>query len=171
MKLLQTPLLLFIVLACSCNVAEKSKPRKAPAGVLAVLNDTTEFAFNKDYQKRDKILGFKTDWKTATGGIAYFESLTIEQLDELLLNRFIDPGEYQNESPTTKDFYQFMSKFPMVVAHGYATSPDREDYRVTIEGLFAREADVNDALKKEFHTFCHEADEYEDAGDLYSWWD
>tara|TARA_Y100001949_G_scaffold134836_1_gene116354 strand:- start:301 stop:714 length:414 start_codon:yes stop_codon:yes gene_type:complete len=136
-----------------------------------ILNDTTLFTFNKDYKKRDQLLGIQTDWTDQSGGLEYVEAISIDQLEKLLIERFIDPNEYQNESPTTRKFYEFMNSFPVATAHGYAISPERDDYRVTIEGLYVNESDVTSELKKKFRELCKDADEYYDQGELYSWWD
>ncbi len=139
--------------------------------MLTILNDTTSFTFNKDYKTRDQLLGIQADWTSQSGGIEYIETITIDQLEKLLTDKFIDPNDYQNESPTTRTFYEFMARFPNVSAHGYAVSPERDDYRVTIEGLYVKESDVTSELKKQFSELCQEADEYYDQGELYSWWD
>jgi hypothetical protein len=116
-------LILILFFAISCTLQEKHTPRQIPPRVIAILNDTADFVFNKDYSKRDKLLGINIDWNKDRGEIEYFENLTVEQLDQLLIGKFIDPGEYQNLSPTVKTFYEFMSKFPAVTAHGYAVVP------------------------------------------------
>jgi len=164
----------FVVLSfllLSCSLGTRNELREIPDGVLRVLNDTSAFVFNTDYEKRDKLLGIKPDWTGQNGGLEYIDEIKIDLLDKLLIDGFIDPEGYQNESPTTKEFYEFMNKFPKVSAHGYAISPQRDDYRITLEGLHVKESDVTTELKTEFFNLCKEADEYFDEGELYSWWD
>ena len=70
-----------------------------------------------------------------------------------------------------QQFIDFMKKQPDVTAHGYAVSPKRDDYRVTIEGLWVPEEFVTPAIKAAFVEFCKDADELESDGELNSWWD
>jgi len=162
----------FLVILISCSPIKSNEPRQIPNDVLVILSDTTtSFTFNKDYKKRDELLGIQPNWTDQSGGLEYVETITIDQLEKLLTERFINPNEYQNESPTTRKFYEFMNTFPVVTAHGYAISPERDDYRVTIEGLYVNESYVTSELKTKFRELCKDADEYYDQGELYSWWD
>lgn len=88
-------------------------------------------------EARDKILfGEAVDWKKrGGGGTEHFENLTFENLEKLFTLGVIDPEDTQNDSPTMQEYREVMKKNPCFTAHGYAVSPEREDYRVTIEGL------------------------------------
>lgn len=123
--------------------------------------------FNRNYSRRMEILGIKDDYK---GGIEYFENLTINKFKMLLDEGFIDPKDCQNESPSAYDFYNFMFKYPELNAHGYAVSPERDDYRVTIEGLAGAKTD-DAKLKSDFIEFCKSASSLKTENKLYSWWD
>jgi hypothetical protein len=68
-------------------------------------------------------------------GYGHFRGLPIEKAEQLLAERFLDPDEGQEFSPPALVFLDFMRRFPGVTAHGYLIGPDREDYRVTIEGV------------------------------------
>ena len=70
-----------------------------------------------------------------------------------------------------QEFLDFMRKHPAAVAHGYAVSPDRDDYRITIEGLRVPRNDATWDLEQAFEEFCQSADELMTNGELYSWWD
>jgi hypothetical protein len=145
---------------------------KPSEDVLRIIEDSKAFTFNKDYRTRDRILGLNAEWgKDNSGGIARFEDLNVKTFETLLLEKYIDPEGSQNESPSAKEIFYFMVKYPQVLAYGYAVSPDRDDYRTTIEGLFVPSSEVTPQLKKDFEEFCEDADEIETDSDLYSWWD
>ena len=130
------------------------------------------FEFNMNHKKRDKLLGLSVIWgKDDSGGIIYVDSLPLPLLEQLFNERFIDPNDRQNFAPSAKEFLDFMRKHPAAVAHGYVVSPNREDYRVSIEGLFVRRKDVTPELRQEFKKFCKGADELNLNGNLSSWWD
>ena len=127
---------------------------------------------NKDFKARDAIIFDETpDWGEACGGVIRFTDLTLEQLKRLIEGHFIWLNETQNDSPSTMEFLEFMERYPMVTCHGYAVSPDRDDYRVTIEGLSYKGL-VNRELSDAFLGLCKHADNLSTLQtDLYSWWD
>lgn len=69
------------------------------------------------------------------GGARHFRGLTTDALAELLKHNFIELTEAQNDSPTVEEFSELMQRWPELTAHGYAVTNERDDYRVTIEGL------------------------------------
>jgi hypothetical protein len=100
-----------------------------------------------------------------------FNKLTLEQLNELKLMKVLDPKEQQNDSPTIKEFMDFMKDHPGVTAHGYVISEDREDCRVSLEGI-AYEGSPSKKLILDFTSLCRDADEFTaNEGGLYAWWD
>lgn len=131
------------------------------------------FKFNKDSKERDSIIfGEPQKWKNNRGGgIVQFDSLLAEQLDELVRLKHADPETRQNNSPSIASFLEFLQENPKFRATGYIVSPDREDYRVSIEGITYD----GDASKEEIITFvhfCNGADELElDSESLRAWWD
>lgn len=132
------------------------------------------FEVNRDYQKRDRLLDIHVNWlkeEESNGGIEEFEGLDAKTLEELLLNGFIIPWSCQNASPTVAEIFQFMNKYPQVLASGYAVSPFREDYRVSIDRIYVDQDNVNPQLSYDFNEFCKSADELSTDGDLRGWWD
>ncbi len=132
------------------------------------------FHCNPNYRRRDELLGLHDQiWEDEAGWhkVIDLDAITLETLEELVREGFIDPKERQNFSPTTLEFLEFMRKHPGVVAHGYAVSPYRDDYRVTIEGLLVLPEDYHADLHYDFEKFCQEADELKLGRCLYSWWD
>lgn len=165
-----------IVIFCGCT-SNKSKDAiiheyKPSNEALKALAEVQKFSYNKDYVSRDKILKLNVDWqKDKTGGIKEFEEIDVKTFETLLVQKYIDPSDSQNESPTAKEFFQFMCKYPSIKAYGYAVSPKRNDYRVTIEGIYVLNKDITPNLKKDFMEFCKSADEISTDEGLSSWWD
>jgi hypothetical protein len=88
------------------------------------------FKFNTNQKRRDEILGI-----TCKDDYERFEDINVETLKILLDEKFADPEETQNYSPSIQEFYEFMVKYPEFRAIGYAVGRGRSDYRVSIEGL------------------------------------
>ncbi len=128
-------------------------------------------SLNRDYKKRDEILKIKE----YSYSIAKFKNLCIFKLKYLIEEGFVNLKETQNNSPSIKEFVEFMEKYPRVQAHGYVTSINREDYRVSIEGLMwepikGEPADLK--LQRDFLLLCRKADELEVTDfKMRSWWD
>ncbi len=128
---------------------------------------------NPDFAERDRLLfGRKINWAADdSGGIERFEWVSAETLKELVAKGYADPGDAQNSSPTLGEFIRFLERFPDVKAHGYAVSPEREDYRVTVEGL-QYVGEVGDDLRREFRKLNRHADDFVCTDDeLYCWYD
>ncbi|OPZ88523.1 MAG: hypothetical protein BWY74_03105 [Firmicutes bacterium ADurb.Bin419] len=98
-------------------------------------------------------------------------SFVLKTFENLLIQRFIDPEDCQNEAPSVKEIFGFMCKYPQVIAFGYAVSPKRKDYRVSIEGIYVPQEKVTLQLKEDFIKFCQNADELLTEDKLYAWWD
>jgi hypothetical protein len=131
-----------------------------------------DLELNRDHQRRDELLGLNITWsKDNVDEAISIESIPLPVLEELLKGQFIHPEDRQNASPTARQFLEFMRKYPVAVAHGYAISPERSDYRITIEGLRVPAKDVTPELRQSFSDLCRDADELTTDGDLYSWWD
>lgn len=122
---------------------------------------------NRDYKIRDGIIGIKQE----NYDICRFENLHLSQLEALIDQKFIDPSETQNNSPSVEEFRTFMSSNPVVTCHGYVVSIKRDDYRTSIEGLSVDKRYVTMQLLKDFAAFSNGADELELQNDLHSWWD
>ena len=69
--------------------------------------------------------------------IRHVDSLTLTHLRELEAGGYLSPGETQNDSPTVREFMEWMEAHPhpTLVAHGYLASRERGDCRISIEGL------------------------------------
>ena len=130
---------------------------------------------NKDYKTRDKIIFGEYNPNSYFGGCCRF-TCSKEVMQTLIDNDYIDPNECQNYSPTTKEFMEYVENFDDVRFNCYAISPERSDYRITIEGLDIEVKDDDyDNISYLVETFRY-ADEFgfEHNGDsffLHAWWD
>ena len=130
--------------------------------------------YNPDWQFRDDVIfGNESDEKRKEyywGGIRRFEGLDYKSLCLLLGMGFADPEETQNFAPSIREIVTFMMKYPAFTAHGYTVSPDRCDYRVSIEGVDGSAAEHDSQMLEDFMELFGEADEL-DVDDLYCWFD
>ncbi len=127
---------------------------------------------NLNYKERDRLLfGQTIDWATEPASVKRFSGAKIETLKDLLDQSFAHPNESQNESPTFADFLAFVEKYPFVTAHGYAVSPFRDDYRVTVEGLEFTGV-VSEEVQRDFERMNDSADEFICTSErLFCWFD
>ena len=138
---------------------------------------------NIDFKRREEIIFARSIiWDNDLGGCEFFEDLTLDKLAQLLESGFAEPQQTQNNSPTIQEFYEFGQKSqnlgyePFFI--GYVVSPDREDYRISIEGIqLSLQVETIDSricadFISAFERFAQTADET-DIGLklLYAWWD
>lgn len=123
---------------------------------------------SKNDSRRVELLGIKG--KYLSGGTESFDNLDVDTLRLLIEEGYADPEMNQNDSHTTNEFYEFMLKHPDIKAHGYAVSPDRDDYRMTIEGLSGEPTNDMETVA-DFIKLCRWADACSIEDGLYSWWD
>lgn len=130
-----------------------------------------DFKLNADVNARDNaIFGENYDPEKYKGGCRSFNYLTKKDLKWLIDNNFIRLDEAQNNAPTVEAFYEFLKENNGYFVHGYTVSPDRSDYRVSIEGLH-RDTPIETVDEiKAFVMFARWAEELDlDTG--YCWWD
>jgi hypothetical protein len=141
------------------------------------MDEPDSFPFNRDFERRNAMLQpfLSTEGPFAELGVAanifYFRDVPAEVVARLLAERFMDPDQRQNASPSSAEFLAFMQRHPGVLAHGYATSIEREDYRVSIEGVSYTGA-ASDELRRDAVRLFGSADECRvDGAGLYVWYD
>jgi len=131
------------------------------------------FEFNKDYKHRDKLVfGKEIDYTERNyNSIRSFEANEII-IRKLINNKFLDPNGAQNNSYTALEFLEFMELYPnKFFTIGYAVSPLRSDYRISIEGLFSTKV-TSYAIIQEFKNKFNNADELEwEDNYLRCWYD
>lgn len=127
----------------------------------------------EEYKRRDEIIfGEEVDWNGGVvGGHKPFKKLTVEKLEELIEGNFIDIAGKQNNSPTAQQFLEFMKQHSGTTAHGYAISPLRDDYRVTIEGVESWGVNDTEVQLTFTRQFRHANDLKVTATHLYCWYD
>lgn len=125
---------------------------------------------NKDIVTRDTMIFGSFDREKYMGGVRKFSNLPCSVLMNLVTEDFADPEETQNNSPTIREFIEFMKKYAGYTAHGYVVIDTRDDYRVSVEGIDkGGDADSIEELK-EFVKLCRWADDL-DVDTMYCWYD
>lgn len=131
---------------------------------------------NGDYNLREQII-FGEDYNKQNyfGGCRNF-SCDRATLEKLLENNFIDPHECQNSGPYVEDFLAYTEGIDGVEYECYAISPERGDYRVTIEGIDLILPDTDYGNLSMIVESFHSADEFsfQHVGHTYlihAWWD
>ena len=121
------------------------------------------------------------------GGIRHFDKLSLEQLQQLVNEDYIDTESCYNGCPTVGEFLKFVKGIKQYVAEnpdytsddfdiyfiGYAVDISRDDYRVTIEGVeYSSRYKVDREIMVKFMNFAKSADEL-DVTDTKgcAWWD
>jgi hypothetical protein len=112
------------------------------------------------------------------GGTKRFSKLPLELLELLLLEDHIDHEEKHNNAPTIRDLIifakQMNEKGYYFFFNGYAVSPDREDYRVSIDTINIKYYfdNSNHLNNKIIEKFFKDADEKDlDNGVMRFWYD
>lgn len=119
-------------------------------------------------KERCKLVGVND--KNFFGGCARFSGMTYETLQKLVDKGYADLEDSQNDNTTLGEYLEFMKEHPRFKAHGYVVSNDRNDRRITIEGLEAGQVTLDEL--QDFINLDRDADEFE-AMQSYcrSWWD
>ena len=119
-------------------------------------------------KERCKLVGVND--KNFYGGCARFVGMTYKTLQKLVDKGYADPEDNTNGSTTLGKYLEFMKEHPRFKAHGYVISNDRDDRRITVEGLEAKRVTIKEMVA--FTDLDRMADEFE-ATQLYcrSWWD
>lgn len=93
---------------------------------------------------------FGEDYKPENYGprgstVRRFKGMGIVAAEALITQGFLDPEERQNDSPTVREFIDFAKDHldANFRFHGYVVGPEREDCRVSIEGIQSGYDDIN----------------------------
>lgn len=130
---------------------------------------------NKDDVRRREIIQEKgiIDYRYFNDGkydILRYERLTGDALDTLIKEGFADEDEQQNACPCIREINKFIHEHPNFTAHGYIVTPERPDYRVSIEGVWGEDCDERD--KEDFIRIFRRADDFTiNGGVCYCWFD
>ena len=116
--------------------------------------------YNHDQELRDSKLSTEEPWSAKyLSGVRRFKDMDYQTLKWMVDNRFADPEEYQNNSPTIAEFLAFLKEHTNFRAIGYVVSLDRADYRLSVEGITGIDLNRDDIM--DFCEFVHDADEFE----------
>lgn len=111
------------------------------------------------WEERDNIIFGEADLSQYFGGVRRFKQLTVEQIKQLRQQHLISSLGRQNNSPTAQEIWEFMEKYEGYVAMGYVVSPQREDCRVTLDGVEKRSPITNPQELADFQKLFSCADE------------
>ena len=135
---------------------------------------------NKDVNERDNML-FGEDYNEEfySGGCRWFDGISLETLKWLVSEGFADKEEAQNSSPSIGEFIEETNGYnDSVTFDGYAVSPQRDDYRVSIDTVNVEIPFDEPDLLAHFVSSFHYADEFSISPDslrkiytLRAWWD
>ena len=125
---------------------------------------------NKNIELRDTMIFGNFDKKKYMGGTRKFYHLPCSILENLVTEDFADPEETQNDSPTIREFIEFMKKYAGYTAHGYVVIDTRDDYRVSVEGIDKGDDAESIEELKDFIKLCRWVDSL-DVDTMYCWYD
>jgi hypothetical protein len=123
---------------------------------------------NRDIVKRDKILFGELDedrygpeFNGHRGGVRSFHMASLETIETLIAEDFINVDEAQNNSPTIEEFVKFAKQHPNdeVFFGGYAVHNSRDDYRVSIDVIKMFTSNIGSLA--DFAQEFHGADKFE----------
>jgi hypothetical protein len=142
------------------------------------LNKMETKLYKADHRQRDLILkGFFTD-KDYIGGSRRFSNLPLELLELILLENHTDHNEKHNNAPSIRDLIifakQMSEKGYYFFFGGYAISPKRDDYRVSVDTINIKYYfdNSNHLNNKIIEKFFKDADEKDlDNGSMRFWYD
>lgn len=128
-------------------------------------NEREQLLFGKKYNINNYRLG----------GVCGFDKVPAETMRKLIDEKYADPEETQNESPSIQEFLDFIEAREDPdnwYLHGYAVSPERDDVRVSVEGIGSY-APVSAEDLVDFVKLCRYADELDCTTDnpAYCWYD
>lgn len=108
------------------------------------------------------------------GGVCRFNHLDLEKVLRLVDKGYLSPEDTQNYSPKAGEFIRFVQEHNPALwsFHGYVVSRERDDSRVTIEGIESNTPiPLNDLL--DFLVDFRFADELnaEENKPVYCWYD
>lgn len=126
---------------------------------------------NADIKTRDEIIFGEYDPSKYTFGMRQFRDMTGETLRKLIDKKFANPEWRHNDSPEIKDMLDFITKHPDYTVYGYAIIDTRDDYRISIEGMYKNEKETNIDTLREFVKMNRLADEFDIDGPMYCWYD
>ena len=107
-----------------------------------------------------------------SGRSRHVHSVPPDVIELLIQKGYLKRNESQNESPTTEQFLRFMKRWRQytVLAHGYEISKERDDCRITIEGIEVEHPPTirDHRFAEDWFELTNGADE---CNEFSCWWD
>jgi hypothetical protein len=125
------------------------------------------FEYNMNEDERNEMLGIKKE--NFGGGCARFDNVDYKTLKDLVDLNYADLEDAQNSAPTLGEFLKFIETHSNFTVHGYAISSDRDDYRISIEGVDGDHCSKQD--QEDFTNFCTIPDEFARGIHCHCWYD
>lgn len=132
-------------------------------------------------KQRDKII-FENSVAPYGSGIARFEGISLQKIEQLIALNFLDSNQRQNSSPSVREFLDFAKKlskeYPKIAKqiyfHGYVVDSLRDDCRTSLEGMGIErgEQDITPEIKAKLKLYFRGADDVQfDSGEFWCWYD
>lgn len=122
-------------------------------------------------QRDQMVFGENYDKTKYPGGVRYFDRLDAKTLRTLLYKKLADPAEQQNDAPPVSEIAEFLDGHPNFWAHGYAVSPERDDHRISLEGVeCGSDYDLSD-VQDFFSLFKYPDEVSVEKTGMYCWFD
>ncbi len=125
---------------------------------------------------RDEMIFGSYDEDMYFGGIRNFHGISLETLTKLISCDYINLNETMNNSPTIREFYGFMSRYPgKFEAHGFVN--DTDVVITGIETINTEASEINMVIANDFWITFNKADrlmlDCHDGGcyNLFCWYD
>ena len=124
---------------------------------------------NQDDEERINIIGLAGDY--SVGGQERFKGLEAYQLRTLLENNFMKWDSRHNDAPINESVLDLLETHPVFRAGGYVISPNRDDYRVSIDTIHAS-GEVSEEARQAFISLCRYADDFASSPEeSFAWYD
>lgn len=129
-----------------------------------------DFEKYTEEQDKERLALVGVSDKNFWGGCASFSGMNYKTLQALVDKGYADREDNTNGSTTLGEYLDFMKEHQRFKAHGYIVSNDRDDRRITVEGLEAKKVTIKEMVA--FTELDRMADEF-CATQSYcrSWWD
>ena len=101
-----------------------------------------------------------------------FAGMTREALQVCLDKGWTTKDEAQNSAPNVGEILDFLKDNPAFKAHGYVVTAERQDARISVEGVQASGAPAEQV--QEFINMFRHADNFDaslESGDCFAWFD
>jgi hypothetical protein len=122
---------------------------------------------NFDDKRRMELLGI--DSPKYRGGVVRFQNLDASRLKMLIDEGFASVEDAQHHSPSLGEVFKYIQQYPEFMASGYAVSPRRSDYRISIDGVMGK-VDVDSDAYNDFIRLFNAADEFESTDGFCRAW-